>query len=127
MSGCFQRRRLLGLAVLIGIAALAIPMQLSAAEPTQSGGESTGTNHIVSIKDLQFSPEKLQVKMGDTITWVNNDFIPHTATAIDKSWDSKNLAKGESFSLVVDENTLLDYFCVYHPNMVATIELLSDE
>jgi len=124
-----RRLQRTGWAVIISLIALACSGPLLAeelAEELAQMGAAKGENHVVIIKDLLFIPDKLQVKIGDTITWTNNDFIPHTATAMDKSWDSKNLAKGESFSLVVDENTLLEYFCVYHPNMVATIELSGD-
>jgi len=66
-------------------------MQLFAAQSSQPTSGTEANTHIVDISDLTFSPQSLEVKVGDTITWVNNDFIPHTATAVDKSWDSKNL------------------------------------
>jgi len=115
----------MGWLVLMSTAALAFSMALSATEPSQNTIEATPSSHVVYIEGMQFSPSSLQVNIGDTITWINNDIVPHTATAVDKSWDSKNLSKGDEFSLTVDENTLLQYFCVYHPNMVAQIELIS--
>jgi len=121
----FKRWRLTRRLALGSTVALVFSTQFSAAELAQDENESAGTNHTVIIQDLLFLPNSLKVEIGDTITWINNDFIPHTATANDKSWDSKNLAKGESFSLVVDEHTSLEYFCVYHPNMTAKIELSS--
>jgi len=127
VSKLFYRSPSTAFALLMVIAALLCSAQLKAAQSSESVNETQGTNHVVTIEGMAFSPNSLQVKIGDTITWVNNDFVPHTATGVDKSWDSKNLAKGEEFSLVVDENTVLDYFCVYHPNMVAKIELLPNE
>ena len=35
----------------------------------------------VTIKQLVFSPALISVKQGDTIEWVNKDFVAHTATA----------------------------------------------
>lgn len=112
-------------AALVCVVHLAFSAQLLATEAAQGTVANTGTNHFVYIEGMQFSPAELQVRLGDTITWINNDFIPHTATAIDKSWDSKNLAKGEEFSLIVSDNTVLDYYCFYHPNMTAKIEILN--
>ncbi len=112
-------------AALVCVAHLVFSGQLSATEVAQDTAANTATNHRVYIEDMQFSPAKLQVRFGDTITWINNDFIPHTATAVDKSWNSKNLAKGEEFSLIVSDNTVLDYYCFYHPNMIAKIEILN--
>ena len=45
--------------------------------------------HIVTITNFQFVPAEITVNVGDTIKWINQDFIPHTATADDNSWDSK--------------------------------------
>jgi len=123
----FKRWRLTWLAVLSGAAAIAFSMHLMAADQIQTSAEKSATVHVVNIKNMQFSPNKLQVRVGDEITWINKDIVPHTATAMDKSWDSSNLARGESYSLIVDEETLTEYFCVYHPNMVAQIEIITSE
>jgi len=130
MSYQIRSKRTIWTAALAGIALMF--GTLNAIATTEADLEETEmamlvTNHVVTIKDLQYSPAVLQVKKGDEITWINKDFVPHTVTALDKSWDSKDLAKDEYFSIVVDENTSLDYFCVYHPNMVARIEILPDE
>jgi len=37
----------------------------------------------VRISDLAFSPADIKVNAGDTVEWVNNDFIDHTASATD--------------------------------------------
>tara|TARA_R110002073_G_scaffold85978_26_gene204337 strand:- start:528 stop:848 length:321 start_codon:yes stop_codon:yes gene_type:complete len=52
----------------------------------------TRTNTI-RIEKLKFSPPVLEAAVGDTITWVNCDVVPHTATALDKSWDTGLLKK----------------------------------
>ena len=79
-------------------------------------------SHRVEIKDLMFFPSTLSVQVGDTVTWVNQDVVPHTATALDISWDSGEIAANESTETVVKEGMIGAYFCRFHP--VMTGELL---
>ena len=30
---------------------------------------------------MKFAPERLEVAVGDRITWTNRDFVPHSVTA----------------------------------------------
>jgi plastocyanin len=41
----------------------------------------------VAINDLAFSPADVTAKVGDTIEWVNGDFVDHTATDKGGAWD----------------------------------------
>ena len=77
--------------------------------------------HIIEIHKMKFQTKILDVKIGDTVTWINKDVVPHTATAKDKSWDSGRLKKGESFTLTITDETALDYFCFYHRQMKAAL------
>jgi plastocyanin len=79
--------------------------------------------HIVTITNFQFVPAEITVKVGDTIKWINQDFIPHTATADDKSWDSKLIGSGEEWELIVERNMFTSYFCTFHPGMKAKIQI----
>lgn len=81
------------------------------------------TTHVIEIHRMKFQTISLNVKVGDKVTWINKDLVPHTATANDKSWDSGRLGKGESFSLVITDQTSLDYFCFYHRQMKAKLTL----
>jgi len=59
-----------------------------------------GTAHIIEIRDFVFSPISVEVKAGDTITWTNFDIVPHTATAIDHSWDSHTSKTNQRYGYV---------------------------
>ena len=41
----------------------------------------------IKIEKLTFVPSQVTAHVGDTIEWVNADFIAHTATARDGAWD----------------------------------------
>ena len=58
----------------------------------------------------------MTAKVGDTIRWDNKDFVAHTATATDKSFDVM-LPPGKTGSTVVTKVGTFDYFCKFHPNM----------
>ncbi len=77
--------------------------------------------HIIEIHKMKFQTKSLDVKIGDTVTWINKDVVPHTATAKDKSWDSGRLNKGEGFTLTITDTTALGYFCFYHRQMKAAL------
>ena len=42
-------------------------------------GDALNQRHVVEIRNLEFTPKELTV--GDTITWINYDLVPHTVTA----------------------------------------------
>lgn len=52
----------------------------------------------VTIQGLKLSPSTVQINVGDTVTWTNNDDREHSVTADDGSFDSGKLRKGKSFS-----------------------------
>jgi plastocyanin len=80
-----------------------------------------GKTTTVSIKDFAFNPPNATVAPGTTVTWVNNDQAPHTATADDGAFDSGTLQPGQSFSFTFDEAGTYAYHCNIHPDMTATV------
>jgi plastocyanin len=98
-------------AVVIG----AIPL-LSASETPV-----VAKNHVVEIIQFKFTPDQINVKVGDTVTWINRDFVAHTAQSIDNSFNTGSLALNESYTLVVNDIGDYAYFCEYHPSMQAAM------
>lgn len=76
---------------------------------------------VVSIKDFSFQPATLEIAAGTTVTFVNNDGVPHTATADDGSFDTGNLDSGASAEITFDTPGTYTFACKYHPNMTGTI------
>lgn len=76
----------------------------------------------VDIKDLAFSPARITVPVGGTVTWTNDDMVPHTATAKDRAvLQSGTLAPGATFSQTFATPGTFDYFCEFHANMKGEI------
>jgi plastocyanin len=110
----------LRLAALAGLLALALSAcGTSGASTTAPAAEDGGAT--VAIQDLAYTPKRLAVPAGTTVTWVWRDgAIAHDV-------------KGDGFkSEVVTEGTFrhrftepgtYDYVCTLHPNMTGTIEV----
>ncbi|MEH6630250.1 MAG: plastocyanin/azurin family copper-binding protein [Halopseudomonas aestusnigri] len=79
--------------------------------------------HHVEITGFAFVPDKLNVRSGDTITWINHDIAPHTATADDETWDTGEISRGEKKSLPVRDDMSSTYFCRFHPMMKARLSI----
>jgi plastocyanin len=85
---------------------------------------SAGEIVRVTISDLAFSPPDVQAKVGDTIEWVNGDFVDHTATEKSGAWDVAIVA-GKSARVTLTTLGTFNYFCKVHPGMTGTIHVLA--
>jgi plastocyanin len=86
-----------------------------------AGAAGQGTRHTVTIDGVQFNPSELLVHPGDRIVWVNKDPFPHTATAINKSFDSGSIAADASWSYTVTKKGEIEYSCTFHSTMKGKI------
>jgi plastocyanin len=75
----------------------------------------------VHIKDFKFVPPALTVPAGSTVTFVNDDTEPHTATADDKSFDSEAIDTSETWKHTFAKPGTFAYFCEMHPMMKGTL------
>jgi amicyanin len=75
----------------------------------------------VNIDNFTFGPEKLTVKAGTTVTWKNDDDIPHTVASSTKAFKSKALDTDDTFSFTFTTPGTYEYFCSLHPHMVGTV------
>lgn len=78
----------------------------------------------VKIADLAFSPAEITIKEGDTIQWVNGDFIDHTATANNGTWDV-TIAASQSARQQFNNAGTTKYFCRVHPDMTGTVHVVA--
>jgi plastocyanin len=76
----------------------------------------------VTIDNFTFSPAALTVKVGTTVTWKNQDDIPHTVVSAGK-FKSKALDTDDSFSFTFAATGDYTYFCSLHPHMTGTIKV----
>ncbi len=77
----------------------------------------------VSINDFFFSPTPLTVRVGDTVTWVNNGDAYHSATARNGSFDTEPFAPDASSSYTFTKIGTYAYFCEVHPFMHGRVKV----
>ncbi|MGH2615561.1 MAG: cupredoxin domain-containing protein, partial [Thermomicrobiales bacterium] len=75
----------------------------------------------VSIANLAFSPVTVTVPTGATVTWTNDDAVPHTVTSIDGFFDSGIFDPGATFSFAFNQPGSFAYTCQLHPQMQGTV------
>ena len=105
------------------LAGTALVMSLVGAVITGGVGTTAAQDNEVAVEivDFTFSPGTVEVAVGTTVTWTNNDTAPHTVTADDGGFDSGELAQGGTFSMTFDTAGTYSYFCEIHPQMTGSV------
>jgi plastocyanin len=93
------------------------------AETTESEPSSSGGDEIkIEMKDFAFAPDKVEGKVGQKVTWTNEDDAPHNAVQQGGGdLKTKTFEKGGSASYTLDEAGTIEYICTVHPQMHGTI------
>ena len=85
---------------------------------TSSSPPAAGASVVVE-KDFAFQPASLEVKVGDTVTFTNEDSAPHNVII-----DSKELGQqeqGASVTWTAEKAGSFPYSCKIHPSMTGEI------
>ena len=98
---------------------------------TGAGNATTSVSIVQGSSTLTtdaYQPNPVQVSVGSTVTWTNNDAQPHTATSgenatPDGRFDSGIMAPAATFDHTFTEAGEFPYFCLLHPNMVGTVSV----
>ena len=120
-----------------------LPMRITVPSTDDANaGEEEGNNGVTIVRITQgaseltddaYSPNPVEVVVGDTVTWINDDITAHTATSgtsesgptgmFGGSDESPELleAGGGIQSFTFDEAGEFPYYCIPHPNMVGTV------
>jgi hypothetical protein len=75
----------------------------------------------VDISNHAFNPAQFNVAPGTTVTFVNNDTEPHTATADNGLFDTGELEPGDSSWVSFEGAGTVTYHCELHPDMKGSI------
>jgi plastocyanin len=80
--------------------------------------------HTVTIDATSFQPASLTIAPGDSVTWINKDVIPHTATSSKPGvFDTGTLAPGKASKHTFKSKADLAYICQFHPTMKGTLKV----
>ena len=100
------------------VAALASVSGFVALTGALAAGPAAAT---IAIDNFTFGPPAITVAAGTTVTWTNNDDIPHTVRAVDGSFHSKAMDSADSYSFTFAKPGVYSYFCSIHPKMVGKV------
>jgi plastocyanin len=106
-----------GLRLLLAALCVAVIHGAASVLPARAGGAGLE----VKIDNFTFAPARITAKVGTTITWVNEDDIPHTVAAATKAFKSKALDTDDKFAFTFTTPGTYEYFCSLHPHMTGTI------
>jgi plastocyanin len=90
--------------------------------PAATSSSSSGGGVAIKMANIAFDPKAVTVKVGQKITWTNDDSTDHNVTA-DSGADFKSddFGKGGTFDFTPDKAGTIKYECTIHPGMTATI------
>jgi plastocyanin len=104
------------------VTALAVGASAGLAAPANAADSAAPENAaLIKIDNFTFRPATLTVTVGTTVTWVNEDDIPHTVVEKDRLFKSKALDTDDRFTYTFSTPGGFEYFCSLHPHMVGTV------
>ena len=99
--------------------------EISSSSPPPAMEEGIIVSIVGNSGRNSYNPNPIEIKVGDTMTWINSDSSPHTVTSSSNdgsiTFDSDVLRRGEPFSFTFDKEGQYPYLCTLHPSMVGTV------
>jgi amicyanin len=81
----------------------------------------TGPVFSTVIKGMSFVQPQIEIAVGTTVTWKNEDQLAHTVTATDQRIFSGMIESGSSWSHTFNQAGTFTYACTPHPFMKGTV------
>ena len=79
----------------------------------------------VRMRDYKYAPEKIVVKPGTTVKWVNDEKrASHSIVFPAEKLESERLMGGETWSRTFDKPGVYPYVCEPHPEMKGVVEVV---
>lgn len=88
--------------------------------PTRRTGEPARVSRT-GIKNLAYLKPRIEIAVGTTVEWTNNDPLPHSVTAIDKSFNSGLIYPGKTYRHTFTKAGTYEFYCMPHPFMKGTV------
>lgn len=114
--------------VLSVFAVLAVGLSMASSFVYAQGASVTIQPNSATLGDKAYVPNPAEVKVGESVTWTNDDSQIHTATsgavgAEDSGsvFDSSILSPKATFDFTFDTAGEYDYYCTLHPQMFGKV------
>jgi amicyanin len=74
-----------------------------------------------TIRNISYMQPKITVPVGTAIEWTNSDPLPHSVTAVDKSFNSGLIQPGKTYRHTFTKAGTYNFYCVPHPFMKGVV------
>jgi len=73
---------------------------------------------MVAMKDIAFKPATLTVKVGEKVTWRNDEAVDHNVVAQEgAAFKSRAFGQGRTYEFTPEKPGTIKYVCTLHPGM----------
>jgi len=73
------------------------------------------------IKNISYLQPKITIAVGTTVEWTNNDPLPHSVNAVDRSFNSGLIQPGKSYRHTFTKAGTFNFYCMPHPFMKGVV------
>ncbi|MCZ6653240.1 MAG: plastocyanin/azurin family copper-binding protein [Planctomycetota bacterium] len=94
------------------------------------GGGDPGANEVF-MQAIAFNPMEITIQAGESVTWINQDIVPHTATSgnpgdedLGAIFRSAQFGQGGTFTHTFNDEGEFVYFCEVHPGMMRDAKVI---
>lgn len=98
-----------------------VKMQVMNFIPSSQSEVANQASDTVVIKGFKFGPSTITISAGSSVTWENQDSSIHTATSDEGTWDTGQMANGESKTVTFANPGTYSYHCTLHPGMTGKV------
>ena len=117
-------RPLLMMALVTALAACNSPEPVTDPNPTPEPPALATCPSTIVIDEFVYEPDNCQVAAGTTLTFLNKDSVPHTATSragTPTAFDTGEIGVNKSATVTFSAAGVYPYYCTIHPDMKASI------
>ncbi len=76
----------------------------------------------IAMKDVKFVPDRLTIKVGETVTWRNDESLDHNVVAQrGANFKSRAFGRRGTYSFTARKPGTIDYECTLHPGMTGQV------
>lgn len=100
------------------------PMSGGSAGSGAQSESAPGDGVQVAMEGIAYAPTQVELRVGQPVTWTNNDEVMHDVIASGGEFESELLEEGETYSFTPTEPGTIDYVCSIHPNMTASLTVV---
>lgn len=104
------------------VAVSAPPTTSPSAQPARAVAAKPVARTVrTGMKNIHYLQPTMEITVGTTVEWKNNDPLLHSVTAINKSFDSGLIQPGKTYRHTFTKTGTYNFYCVPHPFMKGTI------